>query len=355
MKTILIPIEDHDAMASVLDSARLVAQMFGQLRPKASRCTRPPPTLCRSIRSSSLTMPHIHEHDAETEHDAHALFDAFMAAHNIPAPAPPRPARLSHGWVQPAPEADPFIGTYGRLFDLIVLGRPGRGAHAPPMAPLETALFESGRPVLVAPPVAPRNSAAIFSWPGTATPNRRAPMRTLCRCFASPRRSRSYRRRRHVAGPDRRRGRRSTGSNGLPPTAFTVAPGGADTGNALLDHGPSTRLRSSRQRRLYAKPAAADDLRRHHAAHSCQCRAAGADGPLMAAGAGGIALHPPGRDCQGGETTRFRIAAVAPSVVAHRAKNNGIKNGWLAKTGEPRQSRGPKHHATTVMGERQCV
>ena len=47
---------------------------------------------------------------------------------------------------------DPFIGDYGRAFDIIIVGRPGSSNDGPRTASLEEALFESGRPVLVAPP-----------------------------------------------------------------------------------------------------------------------------------------------------------------------------------------------------------
>ena len=44
------------------------------------------------------------------------------------------------------------MGSHGRPFDVIVLGRPGHDPKGSRMGTLEAALFESGRPVLVAPP-----------------------------------------------------------------------------------------------------------------------------------------------------------------------------------------------------------
>ena len=44
------------------------------------------------------------------------------------------------------------MGSYGRVFDVIVLGKPGRNPRGSQMSTLEAALFESGRPVLLAPP-----------------------------------------------------------------------------------------------------------------------------------------------------------------------------------------------------------
>jgi len=54
--------------------------------------------------------------------------------------------------LEDTPEGDHFVGSYGRVFDVIVLGRPGRDPKGSRMTTLEAALFESGRPVLIAPP-----------------------------------------------------------------------------------------------------------------------------------------------------------------------------------------------------------
>src|ERR1700733_3914959 len=170
MKTILIPAEDHDSMSSVLEAARLVAKRFDSymegfaVHPAAAEYLTVDPL-------SSLTMPHSPENDIEIERHARGMFEAFMAANDIPrAPAQSdRTATYSYGWVRPTAEADPFIGSYGRLFDLIVLGRPGRSPQDPRMTPLETALFETGRPVLIAPPAPPGRLArnVLVAWNGS--------------------------------------------------------------------------------------------------------------------------------------------------------------------------------------------
>jgi nucleotide-binding universal stress UspA family protein len=58
------------------------------------------------------------------------------------------------------------VGSHGRLFDVIVLGRPGHNPKGSRVATLEAALFKSGRPVLVAPP-SPRpqmGTNALIAW-----------------------------------------------------------------------------------------------------------------------------------------------------------------------------------------------
>src|SRR5438094_9106033 len=73
-----------------------------------------------------------------------------MQEQGLPPAADSKPP--SSGWLENAPEGDNFVGSHGRVFDAIVLGKPGRDPKGPRMATLEAGLFESGRPVLIAPP-----------------------------------------------------------------------------------------------------------------------------------------------------------------------------------------------------------
>jgi hypothetical protein len=87
-----------------------------------------------------------------------------MQEHGVPCG--PHTAALSSMWLEDAPEGDDFVGSHGRLFDVIVLGRPGQNPKGSRMGTLEAALFESGRPVLVVPP-SPRpqmGTNALVAW-----------------------------------------------------------------------------------------------------------------------------------------------------------------------------------------------
>jgi len=237
MKTILIPAEDHDSMPSVLETARLVAKRFDSyiegfaVHPAAAEFLTVDPV-------SSLTMPHSLEAEIEIERQARGLFEAFMAANDI-LRAPPqskRAATLSYGWLRPTAEADTFIGSYGRLFDLIVLGRPGRAPQNPRMAPLETAMFETGRPVLIAPPAPPTDLGrkVLVAWNGSTEQARTTE-------FALP----LLRGAETVTvltveggmtpGPAGEEVVLHLRRNGIPATAITVAPGTRTTGEAVLD------------------------------------------------------------------------------------------------------------------------
>jgi nucleotide-binding universal stress UspA family protein len=164
MKTILVPIEPHDAIQSVLETALLLARKFNShvegfaLRPAIGNLVTMDPV-------SSLTVVSARENDAEIVKQARGIFDVFMQANNVLASGGAG-ANLSQSWLETAPDGDEFIGSYGRVFDITVLGRPASSRQAPRMSSLEAALFESGRPVLMAPPVAPRSLGEniLIAW-----------------------------------------------------------------------------------------------------------------------------------------------------------------------------------------------
>jgi nucleotide-binding universal stress UspA family protein len=152
MKTILIPTEDHDAMPAVLEGARLMAQAFDSYM--EGFAVRPSPGTYVTVEPvSSLAISGAFEPD--TGKEAKAAFEAFMQAQKVPLGGQ-APATYSYGWPRTDAAEDAYIGSYGRVFDLIVLGRPGSAAENPRMPPLESALFDAGRPVLIVPKNVPR-------------------------------------------------------------------------------------------------------------------------------------------------------------------------------------------------------
>jgi nucleotide-binding universal stress UspA family protein len=238
MKTILIPTEDHDAMVSVLETACLIARRFDSymeglaVRPSAANFVAVEPV-------SSLTIPSADENDAEIARQARTQFETFMQTHGVPH-AEREQATCSYGWLRPAAEDDAFIGSYGRVFDLIVLGRPGRTPQDPRMSPLEAALFESGRPVLIAPPTAPSRLGqnVLVAWNGSTEQ-----ARTIA--FAMP----VLRTATEVTvltveggttpGPTGEEAARHLRMNGIKAAAITVSPGTRSTGEAILDRAKS--------------------------------------------------------------------------------------------------------------------
>jgi nucleotide-binding universal stress UspA family protein len=165
MKTILVPTEHHVSMQSTLDTALLLARKFGScvegfaLRPGVADLVAMDP-------DSGLTMVAVKENDAELIRHSEELFRSFMEQHQVPQRSGDGAATLSWMWHKDAPSGHDFVGSYGRIFDMIVLARPGPEWQSPAMITLESALFESGRPVLIAPPSAPRSlgTNVLIAW-----------------------------------------------------------------------------------------------------------------------------------------------------------------------------------------------
>jgi nucleotide-binding universal stress UspA family protein len=168
MKAILVPTEHNSSMASALDTALLLARKFDSciegfpLRPAVADLVAMDP-------DSGLTMVAVKENDAEMIRHAEEIFHSFMASHQIAERSGGGPASLSWTWLKDAPSGHDFVGSYGRVFDIIVLARPGDEWQSPSMVTLESALFESGRPVLIAPPNSPRSLATniLIAWNGS--------------------------------------------------------------------------------------------------------------------------------------------------------------------------------------------
>ena len=283
MKTILVPTEHNAAMASALDTALLLAQKFGSciegfpLRPAVADLVAMDP-------DSGLTMVAVKENDAEMVRQAEDLFRAFMTQHQVPLNTGTAQTSPSFSWLDSAPSGHDFVGSYGRVFDAIVLARPGDEWQSPSMVTLESALFESGRPVLIAPPNSPSTLATnvLIAWNcsteqartmADAMPLLRLAERiTICTVEGAT-----------VAGPSGEQMARSLQTQRHQCRADHAQAGRqAQCRRDVARQGRRARLRSHHQGRLYPKPPAPDDFRRHHAAHPRQCQAARADGALSA-------------------------------------------------------------------------
>src|SRR3546814_2427354 len=65
------------------------------------------------------------------------LFEDFLLAQDIPRNTAATPG-LSFGWTTDrAGTGDGFVGSYGRVFDVVVVGRPGTAPAGPRMTTLE--------------------------------------------------------------------------------------------------------------------------------------------------------------------------------------------------------------------------
>jgi nucleotide-binding universal stress UspA family protein len=112
-----------------------------------------------------MAMATVKQRDAEAATQAQQLFEGFMQSRQVARSLEAKPA-LTWNWFDTAPDGDDVVGSYGRVFDAIVLGRPSDDPQGPRMLTLEAGLFESGRPVLIAPPTPPRQLGenVLIAW-----------------------------------------------------------------------------------------------------------------------------------------------------------------------------------------------
>ena len=139
MKSILVPTSPHDLMPSALTAATLVAQRFGSyIEGFALR-----PALTEYIpfdMVGGLTWVRDDAADEEAIQKSRQLFEAFMRERGV-AFSPGTAEQVGYGWMEKAPAGDEFVASYGRVFDLTVLGRPNADNVYPSMATLEACLL----------------------------------------------------------------------------------------------------------------------------------------------------------------------------------------------------------------------
>jgi nucleotide-binding universal stress UspA family protein len=171
MKTVLLPLEESNALPSILKTALLAARMFGSY--VEGLHVRPGLTGVVAAGAEGLVaatpglIESFEREDQARAQRVRAAFDAFMRENGVERNVKLAPAEApSHGWYEEAAQGEATIGSRGRVFDLIVVGRPVRGGSSAAMSTLETALFESGRPLLIAPPEPPSSlgERIVIAW-----------------------------------------------------------------------------------------------------------------------------------------------------------------------------------------------
>jgi nucleotide-binding universal stress UspA family protein len=172
MKTMLIPTEQRTSMSSTLQTALLLARRFDSyiegfaLQPAVSE-------LFAVDMGGSFAPESFRQDRIEDAQKTKAVFESFMHEHGVPR-SDPAISGLSLGWLDDAPEGEGTVGSYGRIFDLIVLSRPDPTSFGMDRRVLEAGLFESGRPILLSPP-APRKQIAtnvLIAWNGSTEQTR---------------------------------------------------------------------------------------------------------------------------------------------------------------------------------------
>jgi nucleotide-binding universal stress UspA family protein len=167
MKTILVPTQNTPAMIPTLETAVLLAQRTGGYIEGVPLWFGTPEFVVAGL-ASSYTMDAYRSRREEEAAGERQLFETFMHEHGVAA-ARTTADRPWFGWFSEVPPGEALVGSHGRAFDVIVMSRPGADTDPLYKRAIESGLFESGRPVLLSPPSAPKQIATniMIHWNGS--------------------------------------------------------------------------------------------------------------------------------------------------------------------------------------------
>jgi nucleotide-binding universal stress UspA family protein len=164
MKTILVSIENDDAMQSALETALLLGRRCDSYIEGFALRWAINEFMVGDV-VGGMPLETYRQDIAEETKKARRIFETFMQKHDVPR-ATETTESLSFGWLDDVSEGESFIGSHGRVFDVIVMNR--RDAKSGPLhdRAIESGLFESGRPILLSPPSPPRQIATnvLIAW-----------------------------------------------------------------------------------------------------------------------------------------------------------------------------------------------
>lgn len=163
MKNILVPIELHTSIEPVFHTALALAKRFGS-RIEGIALGPDLPDLVAFDMPVSWTVADQNTWK-ELADEAHVKFESFMGSNSV-KPWAGGMEGPSFRWSGEKSFGDSQAASHGRVFDVTVLGRPGSERGDPRMATAEAFIFESGRPVLLAPPkpVSTIGETIVISW-----------------------------------------------------------------------------------------------------------------------------------------------------------------------------------------------
>ena len=167
MKTILVPTQNISAMKSTLETALVLAQRTGAYIEGVPLWFGVPEFVVAEL-ASGFSMEIYRTRRKEETAGVRKLFETFMQEHGVAA-ARTTADRPWCGWFAEVPPGEGLVGSHGRAFDVIVMSRPDADTVAPYVRAIESGLFESGRPVLLSPPIAPKQIATniMIHWNGS--------------------------------------------------------------------------------------------------------------------------------------------------------------------------------------------
>jgi nucleotide-binding universal stress UspA family protein len=158
MKSILVPLRASEDIEDVLDHAIAIARGFESY----VEGLVVEPVFRVAVGEAMAAVPaydvQMLDEWRERAKGARATFEKKMSEAGVTA-----------GWHEGKGPEGTAVGEYGRLFDLIVIGRLRTDDQGEATEICEAALFDSGRPVLLVPPgpAGPLGETVIISWNGS--------------------------------------------------------------------------------------------------------------------------------------------------------------------------------------------
>ena len=237
MSTILVPFSDDDRAEAALQTAIMIARTFNS-HVEGLHAWRTPQIIAgEGVVFPSESLARLTDESKQFAASAHQRFDVVIKAENIPYREIGAAANgVSCSWREGEGVESEIIGDYGRLFNVIVMGRNEMGTSVDWKATLEAALFESGRPVILAaakpPPTVGQH--IVIAWNGAtetartiavAMPVLREAARVTVLTVEGG----------FVPGPSAEDVARHLGRNGIDTTTMTAAPGRRSIGDAMVD------------------------------------------------------------------------------------------------------------------------
>ncbi|HSV28506.1 MAG TPA: universal stress protein [Candidatus Omnitrophota bacterium] len=178
-KTMLVPVPDGRSAASPLDVAfRLAAEFQAHV---IGLHVRVDPTAAVPLMGEGMSgamvedmMTAAERQGADRADQAKMAFDAACDRHGVIRALHPPAEGLSAEWVDIVGREEEAVAWRGRLNDLVAMARPDPGADTPSLMTLNAALMESGKPLLLTPPV-PKETIGTriaIAWNGSAEAGR---------------------------------------------------------------------------------------------------------------------------------------------------------------------------------------
>jgi nucleotide-binding universal stress UspA family protein len=234
MKTVLAPVESVETLPSILGTALAFARRFGSLVEGIASM----PIVDNYIVGEMVPLwPPQQRSSSESPQDLAAAFRQAMAEAGV-SPRERAPEGLRFGWREPALMGDSAVASLARAYDITVVGRPSSSPAGPRLSLLEAILFESGRPILIAPPgpaPAAIGERVVVAWNGSTETARAV-------AFAMP----VLRQARQVIvltvdgasvpGPSGEDLTRTLRANQIEAEPLTLAPAGRQSGELFLEH-----------------------------------------------------------------------------------------------------------------------